>query len=170
MLQHPRYALGLAAAGFLFIGPNSLWAQTLPAAVRSCAKLADDAARLACFDREIGRVSVPDPPAKESAPVSLSPEEKLGLSERRVQQLESKGTAQPQEVSALQAHIVLTSPGRDGRDIFELDNGQAWQQTEVQRYFTARPGDAVNIKKGALGSFWLSKSPSGQATRVKRLR
>jgi hypothetical protein len=170
MLQYSRYALGLAMAGILLIGPNSLWAQTLPAALHSCAKIADGTARLACFDHEVARDSVTDPPGKESTPVSLSPEEKLGLSERRVQQLESKGTAQPQGISELQAHIVRTSPGRDGRDVFELDNGQTWQQTEAQLSFTARPGDAVTITKGALGSFWLTKSPSQQATRVKRLR
>ena len=169
MLRYSRYALGLATAGILLIGPNLLWAQTLPAALSGCTKITDDAARLACFDREIARVSVTDPPGKESAPASLSPEEKLGLSERRVQQLESKRTAPPQEISELQAHIVRTSPGSYGRDVFELDNGQTWQQTEAQLSFTARPGDTVTIKKGALGSFWLTKSPSRQATRVKRL-
>jgi hypothetical protein len=170
MLQYSRYALGLATAGILLIGPNSLGAQTLPPALRSCAKIADDTARLACFDHEVARDSVTDPPGKEPTPASLSPEEKLGLSERRVQRLESTGTAQPQEISKLQAHIVRTSSGRDGRDVFELDNGQTWQQTEAQLSFTARPGDTVTITKGALGSFWLTKSPSQQAARVKRLR
>jgi hypothetical protein len=168
MLQYSRYPLGLATAGILLLG--SSWAQTPPGALRSCAKIDDDTARLACFDREIARVSVADPPGKESAPVSLSPEERLGLSEQRVQRLESKGAAQPQAISELQAHILSLSVGNDGRDVFALDNGQTWQQTETQLSFSARPGDAVTIKKGALGSFWLSKSPGQQSTRVKRLR
>ena len=86
-----------------------------------------------------------------------------------MQQLESNGVALPQKITELQAHVVRASLSNDGRGVFALDNGQTWQQTETQLSFSARPGDAVTIKKGALGSFWLCKNPSQENTRVKRL-
>ena len=106
---------------------------------------------------------------QDSATPPSSPEAKLGLSAHRLQQLEAKDSLQPPKISELQAHIVRTTAGSFGHDVFELDNGQVWQQTEEQTSFMARPGDEVTVKKGALGSFWLSCGPR-QATRVKRLR
>jgi hypothetical protein len=164
-----RLCKALASAGILLIGPNSLWAQSPPAALRACAKIADNSGRLACFDREIARLSGADPSDQQSAVVSLAPEEKFGLSGQRLQQLEAKEPAHRPEIKELHAHIVRTSPGSYGHEVFELDNGQVWQQTETKSDFTIRTGDAVTIDSGALGSFWLSLS-AHQATRVKRLR
>jgi hypothetical protein len=164
-----KFVLRVAAAAILLVGHSSARANPLLASLRSCVKIANDTARLACFDQEIARIPVADSPGKESALVNLSPEDKLGLSEQQVQRLETKGAAQPQNINALQAHIVSTTAGSRGRDVYVLDNGQTWQQTEAQLDFSARPGDVVTIKKGAIGSFWLFNGPR-QATRVKRLR
>lgn len=123
----------------------------------ACTQLKADAARLACFDREMKGIRKDGlPPSTHAAP---SPEEEFGLSSAQV-----LGPAP----AALHAHIVGISRAGADRQIFELDNAQTWQQIELDPDFAVRMGQEVTISKGALGSFWLAID-SHRATRVKRI-
>jgi hypothetical protein len=171
----------------------------IPAAFERCAKLSDDKARLTCFDQAVaasrpsapaaqavapaatknpaaaGRPPAAMPPAapagsgSDPASSSLSPEQTFGLSQQRVQQLENNGAPAPSGFSGLVAHISGVRQSSYGRDTYTLDNGQVWRQTESEPEFVVRPGDAVTLSKGALGSFWLASS-SHLRTRVTRVR
>jgi hypothetical protein len=150
----------------LAAGPSL--ADVLPDSLRSCVKIAGDTERLACFDREIARL--PSSAAKPggTAAIALSPEQKLGLSSSRVQQLESPSSQAPPPTE-LHAHILSTSLAADGLQNFVLDNAQVWHQTVPKSDLLVRQGDAVTISAGALGSFWLS-TDKHHSVRVKRVR
>jgi hypothetical protein len=149
----------------LAAGPSV--ADGLPDSLRSCIKITGDTERLACFDREVARATSSVATPKGAAVPPLTPEQKLGLSNSRVQHLESPG--EPPPPKEVHAHIVSTSPSADGLQNFVLDNAQVWRQTVIKSDFTVREGDAVTISTGALGAFWLS-TDAHHSTRVKRIR
>lgn len=150
---------------FVLAAQSSI-AEVLPDSLRSCIKISSDVERLACFDREVGRATSAASPLTPATP--LTPEQKIGLSNARVQQLESNSPVPPPPAE-LQAHIVSTTSAGDGLQTFVLDNAQVWRQTQVKSDFRVRQGDAVTITSGALGSFWLSID-NHRSTRVKRVR
>jgi hypothetical protein len=142
-------------------------ADVLAESLRSCVKISNDIERLACFDREVARTTVASAP-KEAAALPLTAEQKIGLSNARVQQLESNSSAPPTPTE-LHAHIVSASSSAGGLQSFVLDNAQVWRQTVIKSDFLVHQGDAVTISTGALGSFWLS-TDAHHSTRVKRVR
>jgi hypothetical protein len=136
----------------------------------ACAQLTSDTARLTCFDREIAEIRKrnPQPPAS----VAPTAEQKFGLSNKQVLDLGATPGQAPTPTptaTKLHAHIASVSQYPIERQVFVLDNGQTWQQIELDLDFAVRMGQEVTISKGALGSFWLS-TDSHRATRVKRIQ
>jgi hypothetical protein len=128
--------------------------EILPPGLRTCAQEKEDAARLACYDREMARYTVP-------------PEETFGLSPEKVrttQHLE-RMAAEPQSVSAKMTGLAQRP---HGELVFTLDNGQVWVQQEAAES-RIKVGDTITLKPGAFGSYFLY-SPAGRATRVKRVQ
>jgi hypothetical protein len=186
-----------ALAAILVIGPA--WAAT-PAITdfQSCAKVADDKARLACFDRiaaqaqqadtrsgagigSAGTASTGAPGVASGAAAAasggsiaavgakLTPEQKIGLPRGTVDKLEAApGSAPEPQLQDFEARIRSVSVGAGGREVFALENDQVWRQSETKPDFSVRPGDTVRISRGALGSFWLSANVHS-ATRVSRI-
>ena len=110
--------------------------------------------------------------APNAAVSSLTPEQTFGLTAEGIRKLEAaqgNKSAQMQPPKALAAHIASVARNAAGRDVFTLDNGQVWRQSETRSTFEAHAGDAVVISSRALGSFWLSTS-THNGTRVERLR
>jgi len=159
----------------------SLAAEPL-AALLACRNLAAPAERLACFDRESGKLApgqveaagpqgptpIPAPavaaahlptPAPAPAPTP-DPNQQFGLPPHPV--VENK-------VSAIETHIKGLSPGAGGRVVFTLDNGQVWGELEPDGDLQAKPGDLATISRGWLGSYWLQVK-SGRASKVSRVR
>jgi len=130
-------------------------------------KEADATQRLACFDREAAVLSGAQTTA--AAPPKLTPEQKIGLSRAKVDKLEAPPDAPPEpQIKNFSATIRNVSGG--GRQIFELDNGQVWRQSE-SKSFEVHAGDAVRISKGALGSFFMELQANKHvSTRVARVR
>jgi hypothetical protein len=183
-----------ALAAILVIGPA--WAAT-PAITdfQSCTKVADDKARLACFDRTAAQAQQAD--ARSGGPAStastgapgatigaaaaasggsiaavgakLTPEQKIGLPRGTVDKLEAApGSAPEPQLENFEARIRSVSIGAGGREVFALENDQVWRQSETKPDFAVHPGDTVRISRGALGSFWLSANVHS-ATRVSRI-
>ena len=186
-LGHVGWELALIRAwvvGVLAMGCGIATGQSL--SIQSCAKISDDAQRLACFDRLAAETSaksqaaqaqreptrlVPAPTAAKEAVTPPSPEQKFGLPESQVRQLEAPSEVAPiTKTSRIQARITKVSVYSPGRYVIELDNGQIWQQAESESNFYLKPGEPAVISTGALGSFWLATLDSHRAVRVKRLR
>ena len=83
---------------------------------------------------------------------------------------ESTESAQrPLRERSLGSSVTAVIARSDGRQVIRLANGETWVQGEAWENFHVNVGDAISIKPGLLGSFYLY-TPSGLATRVTRLR
>jgi len=135
----------------------------LPTALLACREVQDNDARLACFDRESARLA-----ALAEATTPLTPEDRFGLP-RAVTPTKEETGPRRQEATVLRARLRLVASRSDGLIVFTLDNGQVWRQLEPGSDLFARPGDAVQLSKGAFGNYWL-RGASGRTCRVVRDR
>lgn len=112
-------------------------AQTAPASLRACTAESDPARRLACYDRQMGRVSTPQPTARAKvAPAAVAP-------------------AAVRATAKLTARVARLERS-PGAMVLYLDNGQVWQQIgRASGDLGLRAGDPVSIEEH-LGSYWLS--------------
>ena len=75
-------------------------------------------------------------------------------------------TAEPVKPSF--ATILRVVPGPHNASAFVLDNGQTWEQVESMENLDVKLHDAVTIKPGILGAFFLI-TPRSQRVRVHRM-
>ena len=167
--------------------------------MRNCAAQADDAVRLACYDNQFkqgghpdarqdlspaarsaplaapassGAVSVPStaPAAGTSTPpVRMSATDQFGLT---AGQILSKGVSagqQPAPLKHLRERIADVSERGEGYLVLRLNNGQVWEQTEAGPDLRIGTGDAIQIDRGVLGAYWLSKPSGHAAIKVRRI-
>lgn len=150
--------VGLVLAG-ASCGRVALASSGVPEALQACAQEHDDSRRLACYDREMARLT-------------SASEKSFGLSGAQERKLEpppppeAREKAKPQ---ALSSTVAAVSMRGDGRQVIRLANGETWVQGEAYETFRVNVGDNVTVKHGTLGSFYMYV-PSGLATRVTRVR
>lgn len=141
-----------------------------------CLELRDPDARLACYDRmavavvelglalpgssapAVGAAVAAAAPADAAAPAP-GPEQEFGLEEERAAAVDS-----------VKAGVIGGFRGWSGDTVFELDNGQVWQQTEAGRYEYSGEDREVIITRGFLGSFSLQAEGLNRTVRVKRVK
>lgn len=68
---------------------------------------------------------------------------------------------------SIAAHISIVSSNQAGQTVVVLDSGQTWTVMDNDGRLTS--GDAVTIKRAALGSF-LMMTPSNHSYRVRRVK
>ena len=129
----------------------------LPTELLECRQEADDARRLACFDREIAR----------AAP---SAEQRFGYRGEVARESIDREKAAAPTLERLQAKVLSVTNTASGDWVATLDNGQVWIQVPTGTRFSLRVGDEVTITPGALGSVLLSKGSGGSSVRVRRRR
>ena len=163
-------ARGRIAAGAWLLGALGALAATGPsqaadrlAPLLACRALADDAARLACFDRESAPLGArPPEPA-------LSPEQKFGLGTAAIATKEAERGQPRADVDVIAAKVAELHNQADGRLVITLDNGQVWRQLAPGGELLLKVGDPVRVTRGAIGSFLLS-TPSSRSCKVTRVR
>ncbi len=74
-----------------------------------------------------------------------------------------------QEEQDIVARIVAMTHSPSGKLVFELDNGQVWNETSSDGRSRITTGDKVTIQPAAMGSYLMS-GPTGRAIRVRRAR
>jgi hypothetical protein len=157
-----RAQLLLLAAGVCIAGYSSLMRDSQAQAVSAkdiarCATITADAERLSCYD-QLARNShtegqVPAaPPPEQSA-------QSFGMSKLP--------TAKPLGPSRLDAKVLNAATDSRGQVVVQLDNDQTWTLEDGPAIL--RAGDAIVIKRAALGSF-LMTTPTGRIYRVRRLQ
>jgi hypothetical protein len=72
------------------------------------------------------------------------------------------------EISQIDGTIKATGRNQDGGWVITLEDGSVWTQTDDWPGLDARPGKKVIVKRGVLGSFWLS-IPGQNGIKVKRI-
>jgi hypothetical protein len=100
------------------------------------------------------------------APV-LTPEQRFGLSPAQAETKVSEVT-KSEPLQSLEAKVSGVRDITEGRVLIDLDNGQVWRQVDTDVTVRLQPGDAVAIKRNALGSYWLSSGK--RSWRVKRIQ
>jgi len=129
------------------------------AAPPSCARMIDDVARLACYDRMFGR---PQELASKSAA-------DFGMSAREVERKRPDAQQGDTTATTIAAAVTAVEQDRDGRFVATLDNGQVWAQAEMNSRARVQTGDPITIRRGVLGSYLLT-TKDGIATRARRVR
>jgi hypothetical protein len=176
----------LAIVALLGMG-NALGAEDIAAAVNACRAEADDARRLACYDRAVGRATRTTPAAAPAAaatvataPATATPpappaaataktEDSFGRERQLAHEEDQKRDEATRAVGELLATIVRLEKRMDGLMTLTLDNGQVWRQVRPDSKFSIKQGDAIRIQPGSLGSFILS-GPTNKSTRVTRVK
>ena len=100
--------------------------------------------------------------AQPSQAGTRSPEDRFGL---RVDREEQKAG----ELTELSATATAISAKLRGELVITLDNGQVWGEIAPGSKIKVKPGDAVKIEAGTLGSFILI-APNGRSSKVTRIR
>jgi len=170
---------------------GSIVASLLPAAMpvahasteqasRSCATVADDRTRLACYDAlwrdaaaQPSEMSVAPAPANgaaaapQVAAAAVDPMDDFGLSEaaKRARDPGKGGDAN----SSISGVVTTVRRQPAGELIVTLENGQVWTQLSVDTRARVAIGDTVTIRRAALGSYMLVTA-HGYATRVRRVK
>ncbi len=180
-----RVPTRVAALAWLIAGAASAADPSLNRLI-ACKDIGDAAARLACFDREIVPLAAaPAPaPAPVSAPLAAAPAParapapapapvsavaQFGLPESKIAAQAVAAGTRAADADKITARILRFAAAADGRGVFTLDNDQVWRQLVPDMELLIKPGDAVTISRGLLGSFWLQPS-RGRGCKVARLR
>jgi hypothetical protein len=136
-----------------------------------CAAVASHEARLACYDALAHRPPdqassaaasvLPSTPPPAAAPTAATTDPKnFGLTAAQ----QHPTDAGPK---AIAAHIAVVSSDKLGHTTVVLDSGQTWTVLDDDGRISA--GDAVRIKRAALGSY-LMFTPSNHSYSVRRAR
>ncbi len=161
----------LAAASTLSIqaAPVQERPETL-AQLMACRGIADNAARLTCFDTAAGALDT----AERQGDVVVI--DRAGVAETRRQLFGFEMPSLPRlfgpegaaEIDAIESTLQSASLIGEGRWVFRLADGSVWRQIDSERVrFQNRPGQPVRIRKATLGSFLLTVGDS-RAVRVRR--
>ena len=150
----------------------------LPAApdpLEACYQLPDGAPRLACFNREMQRRhsggAITRAPAASATAASTSDEREAASNATKPARVQRQRPLRPaeQRPSVVAARIARLLPQAHGEYLFELDNGQTWEQTEYVEHLYLRPHQSVQIVPGMFGSYFLTTA-HGPRVRVRRTR
>jgi hypothetical protein len=167
-------------AGILCVAIPQAAAQDLSAALASCRAEQDDALRLACYDREIGKLgqqssvlaaapAAAAPAAATQAAVPQTPEEQFGYRGAMAREEQDRAKVEARSLGKLEATVTGISTRGDGTLVMTLDNGQVWAQNRPDAFFRLKVGEKVKIEPASLGSFLLI-SPAKRSARVTRLQ
>jgi len=139
-------------------------------ALLNCRTITDSAQRLACYDK--GAAAMGDAVARRDLVVfdrEAVKKTKRGLFGFSLPNLGIFGDDDEEvEIKQIEGSIVSTAFNADGGYIFRLADGSRWTQIDSKPFAVApRSGDKVVVKKGVLGSYFLTVT--GQAgVKVKR--
>jgi nucleoside phosphorylase len=136
----------------------------------ACRGIADNAARLTCFDTAAGALDT----AQRQGDVVVI--DRAGVAETRRQLFGFEMPSLPRlfgpegavEIDSIESTLQSASLVGEGRWVFRLADGTVWRQIDTERVrFTNRPGQTVRVRKATLGSFLLTVDDS-RAVRVRR--
>ena len=147
--------------------PPQAWQEVV-----KCRDVADPAARLACFDSQVGKLEQAtakgDVVMADRASVR---ETKKGLFGFKLPSLGifGGGDADKDEVNSIEGTIAAARPFGYGSWRITLEDGSIWEQTDDERpVFDPARGNKVKVYKGALGTFRMNIDGQ-RAIKVRRV-
>jgi len=134
----------------------------------SCRTIADAGQRLACYDREVSAMQQ----AIANQDLYMVDKERARAAGRSLFGFSIPNFGglfgNSDQISQIDGTIKSTGRNFNGGWVITLDDGSVWTQTDDWPGLDARPGKKVIIKRGVLGSFWLS-IPGQNGIKVKRV-
>jgi hypothetical protein len=164
---------GVVMAGGAAVAQAQTPPQARPTTVQrlvECRKVAEDRARLACFDEAAAQVEI----AEQKGDIVIVDRDRarqfrrqaFGFSMPSISLFE-RGESE-EEVDTLTLRIESVSRTADGKLVLRLEGGQVWRQIDTNLLSRpARPGGTATIKRALMGSYKLSTG-GGAAIRVHR--
>lgn len=160
-------------------GGDIVLAQQAPAQARpellsrliDCRAIADASARLACYDAGAAALDS----AEKQGDVVVIDREQVGVARRQLfgfalpsmPDLFQRGE-QPDTLDAIETSLTRAGQYAEGKWTFTLADGSIWRQIDSEPVrFRNREGQAVRVRRAALGSFLLTVDGS-RAVRVRR--
>jgi nucleoside phosphorylase len=140
------------------------------ARLMACRGIAENTARLACFDTAAGAL---DTAERQGDLVVI---DRAGVAETRRQLFGFEMPSLPRlfgpegavELESIDSTLQSAASVGEGRWVFRLADGSVWRQIDSERVrFRNSPGQPVRVRKGALSSFLLTVDGS-RAVRVRR--
>ncbi len=131
--------------------------------VLACRAIADGTARLACYDSSVGALQAAtakhDIVVIDQQDVARARRSLFGFSLPNFDFLGGGKNDDSHNVTPEDSRITATIRGvrqdADGNWIFTLDDGAVWHQTTGQLAISPRPGETVEIRRAALGSYFM---------------
>ena len=171
----------------LTFGSEHLLAQ----ATVDCSSVAEDMARLKCYDEQAARQkkqasppaqasstpapakqtrsTPPPPPLRTQTPASSSSPSDFGLDADAIRKKQTAANPDaPQAPEQLIARVKSVATKPRGNYRITLEDGQVWEETQSTGGLPPEAGETVTIKRGMLGSYFLARA-HGLALRVKRV-
>jgi len=160
-------------------------AESLAQATVDCSTVAEDMARLKCYDEQAARKKAPAPaparatptptptptPAPAAAARPSSPSSEFGLSAEAIRK--KQAAANPDAAKApeqLVSRVKAVTTKALGAYQITLEDGQVWEETQHSSgSIPPKVGETVTIRQGMLGSYFLTSS-AALALRVKRIQ
>ena len=165
VLQAAWLAVGLSVT----ITPTRAHAQlddgTVVSILRECRKIADSAARTACYDNiPLGQ----GPAAAEPRPAAPVAPASRGFGSNQLPQPAPARAGEPGRISATLSAATAIAPGVY---LLTLDDGAQWQFVDAvpHSYDPPRRGSTVEIAAAALGSYLLTYAGQ-RGVRIRRVR
>lgn len=156
----------LLLAGFTLFGAAAAPAArrapiTTPAQVQrlmNCRSITAADQRLACYDRESAAIQQ----AITNEDLYMVDREKARAATRSLFGFSIPNFGglfgNSDQISQIEGTIKSAGRNSDGGWVITLDDGSVWSQTDDWPGLDPRPGKKAIVKRGALGSFWLSIS------------
>ena len=153
---------------------------------RDCRAVADNAARLVCYDTladQLPKAAIPEaaareavaPEAKSVAPAVVSQPAPAAqpvavVATQTPAEFGLERQAQQAQIESIQSRIVGAFRGWEAKSKITLENGQVWQIADGTRGVYSLESPAVTIERGMLGSFFLKIDGVNRSPKVKRLK
>jgi hypothetical protein len=140
--------------------------------IYDCRTIADNAARLACYDSSVAALEV----AEAKREVTIADKEVIketrrglfGFSLPRIGLF--GGDGDDEQVKEIEAVVKSASIDRSGKYRIVMEDGAVWQQIDTTRLpREPKPGQKVKIKTASLGSYFANVDGQ-RAIRMKRDR
>lgn len=178
-----RVRIWAACAAVSLVSVGAAWAETAGAptdSVYACAAIAEDSARLACFDAAVSELRSKEQAGLiqtvDVAKIKEIEKEAFGFSMPSLPALfnRSSGADKATKEEAIEEITAGVKSARiqgvTGRVIVVLDNGQTWEQIDTTKpnAMALRKAKEARVRKAALGSFMMTVD-GGKAFRVKRV-
>lgn len=127
----------------------------------ACRAITEGQARLACFDRQVAELDR----ATQSREVVIADREAVQSAKRGLfgfaapvgRLLGFGGNDGEAELKEIQGKVAQVGRTRGGEVRLTLNDGGVWEQNDTRSFvLSPKPGNAVKITRGALGSFFVS--------------